>query len=64
MPGELKRMQTIVEQNNRPFYMHITEGNEISEILPGYRCHSDSKFSDIEIAPSYAIISLYQQLFR
>ncbi|CAG8480457.1 3967_t:CDS:2 [Funneliformis mosseae] len=37
--------------------------NEISEILPGYRCHSGSKFSDIETALSYAITSLYQQLF-
>jgi hypothetical protein len=55
--------QTVVEQNNRHFYMHITEGNESSEILPGYRCHSGSKFSDIETAPSYAITSLYQRFF-
>lgn len=46
--------------------MHITEGNEESKILPGYRCHSGSKFSDIgdiETAPSYAITSLYQRIF-
>ncbi|GES81961.1 hypothetical protein GLOIN_2v1802473 [Rhizophagus clarus] len=43
--------------------MHITEGNENSEILPGYRCHSGSKFSDIETAPSYAMTSLYQRIF-
>jgi hypothetical protein len=55
--------QTVIEQNNRRFYMHITEKNENSEILPGYRCHSGSKFSDIETAPSYAITSLYQRIF-
>ena len=43
--------------------MHITEGNESSEILPGYICHSGSKFSDIETAPSCAITSLYQRFF-
>ncbi|PKY61570.1 hypothetical protein RhiirA4_486726 [Rhizophagus irregularis] len=55
--------QTVIEQNNRCFYMHITEGNENNEILPGYRCHSGSKFSDIETAPSYAITSLYQRIY-
>ena len=52
--------ETVIEQNNRYFYMHITEGNENSEILPGYRCQSGGKFSDVETAPSYAITSLYQ----
>jgi len=55
--------QTVIQQNDRHFYMHITEGNEDSEVLPGYRCHSGSKFSDIEMAPSYAITSLYQRIF-
>jgi hypothetical protein len=55
--------QTVIEQNNKHFYMHITEGNENSEIQPGYRCHSGSKFSDIEAAPSYAITSLYKRIF-
>src|SRR3954466_3800230 len=55
--------QTVIEQNNRRFYMHITEENENSEILPGYRCHSGSKFSDIETAPSNAITSLYQRIY-
>ncbi|CAI2193811.1 12922_t:CDS:2, partial [Funneliformis geosporum] len=45
--------QTVVEQNNRHFYMHITEGNESSEILLGYRYHSGSKFSDNEIVLSW-----------
>ena len=51
--------ETVIEQNKRYFYMRITEGNENSEILPGYRCQSGSKFSDVETAPSYAITSLY-----
>ena len=55
--------ETVIEQNSRYFYMHITEGNENSEVLPGYRCHSGSKFSDVETAPSYAITSLYQRIF-
>ena len=55
--------ETVIEQNNRYFYMHITEGNENSEILPGYRCQSGGKFSDVETAPSYAITSLYQRIF-
>ncbi|RHZ63157.1 hypothetical protein Glove_332g31 [Diversispora epigaea] len=55
--------QIIFEENNRQFYMHITEGHETSEIQPGYRCTSGSKYSDIESIPSVAITSLYQRLF-
>ncbi|CAG8672920.1 6637_t:CDS:1, partial [Funneliformis mosseae] len=51
--------QTAIEQNDKHFYMHITEVNEVSELLPGYRCLSGSKFSDIETASNYAITSLY-----
>ncbi|CAG8776755.1 45766_t:CDS:2 [Gigaspora margarita] len=55
--------QTVFEQNNRRFYIHITEGHELSEIEPGYRNQSGSKYSKIESTPSLAIMSLYQKLF-
>ncbi|CAI2184558.1 17417_t:CDS:2 [Funneliformis geosporum] len=45
--------KTVIEQNNRYFYMHITERNESNEILPGYRCQSGGKFSDVKTAPSW-----------
>ncbi|CAG8817112.1 18261_t:CDS:2, partial [Gigaspora margarita] len=33
--------QTVFEQNNRRFYMHITKGYELSEVEPGYRSQLD-----------------------
>ncbi|CAJ0832054.1 12589_t:CDS:2 [Entrophospora sp. SA101] len=54
--------ETSIEQNGRQYYTCITEGNENSNLLPGYRCHSGCKFSDIEEAPSNAITSLYKRL--
>ncbi|CAG8790494.1 18278_t:CDS:1, partial [Gigaspora rosea] len=41
--------QTVFEQNNRRFYMHITEGNELNEMEPGYRSQSGSNYSSIEV---------------
>ncbi|CAG8853927.1 28402_t:CDS:1, partial [Gigaspora margarita] len=55
--------QTIFEQNNRRFYMHITEGNELNEMEPGYRSQSGSNYSSIEVTSSLAITKLYQKLF-
>ncbi|CAG8721344.1 21483_t:CDS:2, partial [Racocetra persica] len=55
--------QTVFTQNNKKFYMHITEGNEYDEKQPGFRYHSGSKFSDIKETSSVAITSLYNQLF-
>ncbi|CAH1766189.1 13749_t:CDS:2, partial [Entrophospora sp. SA101] len=54
--------ETSIEQNGRQYYTCITEGNETSNLLPGYRCRSGCKFSDIEEAPSNAITSLYKRL--
>jgi len=54
--------ETSVEQNGRQYYTCITEGNENNNLLPGYRCRSGCKFSDIEEAPSNAITSLYKRL--
>ncbi|CAG8555501.1 7214_t:CDS:2, partial [Dentiscutata heterogama] len=36
--------QTLFEQNNKHFYMHITEGHEHNEIKPGYRCQTGSNY--------------------
>ncbi|CAG8458528.1 6386_t:CDS:10 [Scutellospora calospora] len=55
--------QTLFEQNNKRFYMHITEGHKHNEIEPGYRCQTGSNYSSIEITSSLAVISLYQKLF-
>ncbi|CAG8838378.1 29398_t:CDS:2, partial [Gigaspora margarita] len=44
--------QTVFEQNNRRFYIYITEGHELSEIEPGYRSQLGSKYSKIESTPN------------
>ncbi|CAG8507840.1 12872_t:CDS:2, partial [Gigaspora margarita] len=45
--------QTTFIQNNKKFYMHITEGNELNEKQPGFRYNSGSKFSDIKEISSW-----------
>ncbi|CAG8568067.1 2372_t:CDS:2 [Gigaspora rosea] len=55
--------QTTFIQNDRKFYVHITEGNELNEKQPGFRCNPGSKFSDIKETSSAAITSLYNRLF-
>ncbi|CAG8522053.1 14985_t:CDS:2, partial [Gigaspora rosea] len=45
--------QTVFEQNNKWFYMHITEGHESSETEPGYRSQSGSNYSNIEATPRW-----------
>ncbi|CAG8719201.1 19026_t:CDS:2, partial [Gigaspora rosea] len=47
--------QTVFEQNNKRFYMHITEGHESSETEPGYRSQLGSNYSNIEVTSSLAI---------
>ncbi|RIB22475.1 hypothetical protein C2G38_2173859 [Gigaspora rosea] len=54
--------QTVFEQNNKRFYMHIT-GHESSEAEPEYRSQSGSNYSNIEATSSLAITSLYHKLF-
>nr|CAG8640467.1 12107_t:CDS:2 [Entrophospora candida] len=55
--------ETYIEQNNRKFYLQITERDENGEILPGYRCRSENEISNIETSPTKAITSLYRKIF-
>ncbi|CAG8762462.1 12931_t:CDS:2, partial [Cetraspora pellucida] len=54
--------QTVLEINNKNFYTQVLKGNEKHEHYPDYRCQVKLKFSNIEEASSFEIISLYKHV--
>ncbi|CAG8770306.1 46161_t:CDS:2, partial [Gigaspora margarita] len=56
--------QTTFIQNDRKFYIHITERNELNENQPEFRCNSGSKFSDIKETSNLLDASLEGLKFR